>query len=135
MLQGADDGVPIVVRRNDRADELMLHRDYRHRVVVEIPFRAPTPNGLRAREEAQPINAIEDLVTAALERERASLLALVVNGGGKTALVYYTRAPEIVAAAVRDAEARVPAYRIQHRVDDDPAWEFYRAFLGNSRSG
>jgi hypothetical protein len=129
VLQGTDDGTPLTARRNDAAEQLMMHADYRHRVTVTVPFREPNHAGFPEREGLNTIGTIEDTVRDALEAGQAALLTLAVAGGGKRSLVFYSRAPELAEAAVHGVRGRFPSHGIFVQIDEDAAWSEYRTYL------
>ena len=58
VLQGEHNGQFMLVRRNDSAAQLRGHAEYRYRIGVAVPLKAPDERGLPSDEESGQLNAI-----------------------------------------------------------------------------
>ncbi|MCE9667166.1 DUF695 domain-containing protein [Myxococcus stipitatus] len=97
-------------------------------VIVVIPMKAPRPDGLRAREECQPLFALED----ALEQALAPLDLIFVGhavGQGTTDLYFYGPESTSEAAVVDVVRGAQGSYFATVRLTRDPEWRAYRDWL------
>jgi len=128
ILQGEENGRPMFVRRNESAKQLMGHKDYSYRIGFAIPLRNPNFEGLPSNEEMEMLNSIEDVLSKEIEKDKNSLLVLVITTNGMREFVYYTKRPDIIKQAVEKIQAQFVPHEVQHYVKEDPEWEVYKEF-------
>lgn len=115
------DGKPFLVRANVALDPVAGHPDYPYRVGVAV---------LNDRLTIAEREALERAVKGTFERDRESVLALVLSARSFLEYVFYSRSPasarlrcDRVAEAFPDAGLDVYAER-------DPTWITYRELRG-----
>jgi hypothetical protein len=128
ILEGEEDGNVLFVRRNESAKQLMGHKEYSYRVGFSIPLRNPKSNGLPSNEEMEILYSIEDTLSKEIERDRNSLLVLVITTDGMRELVYYTKRPDVIKQVVQEIQTKIVSHEIQYYIKEDPDWEVYKEF-------
>jgi hypothetical protein len=126
--RGERDGKPIFVRRNTSAASLARHPEYRFRVGVAVPLKAPKPDGLPTDQEMNELNAIEDHLCECLEQRQESLHVLAITTGGMREFVFYTRSPARVGPNLAELRSKVTTHELQSYVAEDPKWSVYAQF-------
>jgi hypothetical protein len=128
LLQGENDGAPMIVLRNDSAKRLSAHPDYRHRVGIAFPLREPDENGFAGQREAEELDAIEEELQQRLEVNHLSLQVLGIASSGMRELVFYTRDPSSAEAVIDSVRAGVRSHEVRTTVEEDPDWKLYASF-------
>lgn len=128
MLQGENDGSPMLVRRNDGGKQLAAHPDYRYRIGIAFPLRAPDEYGFPGEREAADLDAIEDTLQERLEDGQRSLQVLGISTGGMRELVFYTRDPRYAEEVIASVRASVRTHEVQSYVEEDPEWRLFSDF-------
>lgn len=116
------------VRRNESAAGLAQHPEFRFRVGVAVPLTAANEHGLPGKEEMEQLDIIEDLLSTRLEADQQSLQVLAITTNGMRELVFYTRNPNLVQAAIDALRAEVTSHELQSYVQEDPKWTVFRQF-------
>jgi hypothetical protein len=91
------------------------------RLLVQVPLQQPDANGLRRREELEPMTNLEDRLTEHLERELDAWFVARVLFGGSTFLVYYH--PREPCGSVNFEDGWAP-YRLLPQTIEDPEWTY-----------
>ena len=128
VINGHHDGKAMFLRRNESASDLARHPDYRFRVGVAVPLRAPNEHGLPGTAEIEQLNVIEESLVSRLESEQRSLHVLAITTGGMREFIFYTRDhvfSQTVFEALRD---EVSSHQLQAYIAEDPKWSLYRQF-------
>jgi hypothetical protein len=128
VLSGKHEGKPMFIRRNDAARSLRGHPEYRFRVGIAVPLKAPDEHGLPNAEEMEQLNAIEDLVSSRLEDGKQSLMVFAITTGGMREFVFYSRNGEAAASTLEALRSEVHTHELQGYVAEDPKWSGYRQF-------
>ena len=128
LLQGENDGAPMIVLRNDSAKRLSAHPDYRHRIGIAFPLREPDENGFAGQNEAEALDAIEEELQQKLEANYLSLQVLGIATSGMRELVFYTRDPSSAEAVIASIRAGVRSHEVQSTLEEDPEWKVYARF-------
>jgi len=128
VKQGHFNGKPIFMRRNDSANALAGHTEYRFRVGVAIPLLKPNEDGLPSSEEMDQLNAIEDALQTRMEAGQDSLQVLAITTGGMREFVFCTRAPERARESIEQVRMSSAPHELQSYVEEDPKWELFKQF-------
>ena len=101
------------------------------RLHARFSMRAAGPDGLRSAAEAEPLFALEDLLSSRFRQEVDALYVGRVIGGGEVNLVWYVRAlgEGRLNALGASAMELGGGYDIRLSVTEDPEWSFYFDFL------
>jgi hypothetical protein len=128
ILEGEDGGRALFVRRNESAKQLMGHKEYSYRAGFAIPLRNPNSEGLPSNEEMETLSSIEDALSKEIERDRNSLLVLVITTDGMRELVYYTKRPDVIKQVAQEIQTKIISHEIQYYIKEDSDWEVYKEF-------
>jgi hypothetical protein len=128
MLEGDNEGKPMVVRRNDSAGEYAGHRELPFRLGVAIPFVPPDENGFPAPDETWELDEIEDALVDERQEKQTGVLTLVITTSGMREFVSYVRSAKDADAAVQTAAAAGEEHEVQYYVEEDPEWKLYAEF-------
>lgn len=128
ILQGQNNGKPMIVRRNDSAKQISSNPEFMYRIGFAIPLLAPNEAGLPSNEEMASLNQIEDELSGQLEKERNSIQVLSITTSGMREFVFYTKDSKIVEKVINDVRSRFPSHEIQYYVEEDKKWSVYRQF-------
>jgi hypothetical protein len=102
------------------------------RLQIRFAMQQPREDGLRAREEADAIFAVEDKIVQAMEGAAAAIHVARLTAQGYTELVFYV--PQANREAAEDPPAAVgdvAPYQLEWFVEDDPEWEKYDELFPN----
>lgn len=99
--------------------------DLRTRIVVGIPMRDPSENGLRSDDETGTLDRVQEMIMRRLEAAYAAELVGFYDLKGTATLVFYAKAGEITPASVAEVVGDIGPYGIDVHVADDPEWAFY----------
>lgn len=128
VSQGTRVGKPIFVRCNVSAKSLAKHSDYRFRVGVAVPLKAPNEDGLPTNDEMEQLNTLEDQLCDSLEQQQESLQVLSITTQGMREFVFYTRNPELARNTIEELRATTKSHEIQGYVAEDKKWSVYAEF-------
>lgn len=92
---------------------------------VWVYMKTPRPDGLSSNEEFDTLNAIEDALTARLERECDACIAGRITGDGRREFYYYGRKPANLKQLVEEELANFSQYRFDCDTQPDPEWRQY----------
>jgi hypothetical protein len=127
-IQGSHGGKPMFLRRNDSAAQLAGHPDYKHRVGVAVPLRAPNEHGLPSNDEMNTLGVFEDLLASRLEAGEESIQVLVITTDGMREYIFYTRDPAGANAILESLRAETSSHEVQSYIAEDPKWQIYKQF-------
>ena len=94
------------------------------RIVVAVPMRDPTEDGLRSEDEMGTLDRVQEVITGRLEDAYGAELVGFYDLNGSTTLVFYgsgKATPVAVAKTIGD----IGPYAIDVHVAQDPEWRFY----------
>lgn len=128
VCRGTHNGKPMFLRRNDSAAQLSGHNEFRSRVGIAVPLRAPNADGLPEEEELNQLNAIEDSLASRLEAEQKSLQVLAITTSGMREFIFYTRDSEAARLVLEALRSEVTSHELQSYIAEDPKWALYREF-------
>ena len=128
-IQRSHSGKPMFLRRNDSAAQLAGHPDYKHRIGIALPLRAPSEHGLPLNDEMNDLGQFEDLLASRLEAGEQSIQVLVITTGGMREYIFYTRDPAGANAILESLRAETTSHEIQSYIAEDPKWQLYTQFI------
>lgn len=126
VLQGVNQGYPMIVRRNDSAPSLVRPDLWPIRIGVAIPLRAPQANGFPSAAENEELAPLEDRV--AMAAGYRAILVLVITTSGMRELVLYAQTGDWIASFHAELMATIRTHEVQCIAEADPTWEVYRSF-------
>lgn len=113
---------------NDSLAERAPVLGYGSLVRIELMMRQPRPDGLSSSEEFDVLAAIDDAVTAEMEKPDA-IYAGRLTGNSMRHLFYFAKDPDAAAKAAINAMALFPEYKFDVSIQSDPEWVHYLQFL------
>jgi hypothetical protein len=126
ILQGRENGRPMLFRRNVSAKTLSSDKQYGHRVGIAIPLLEPNEMGFPSKVEMDILSQVEDELCEKLEKDQMSIMVLVITTGGMREFVFYTRSPEMISPILEDIRKKYSTYEIQSYIKEDKTWLVYR---------
>jgi hypothetical protein len=117
------DGQSILVRRNATAAALVADPRFPERVTVAVPL----PRGADYTPAAD-LNAIEEHLVDALERDRRAIGVLVLTTDARREFVFYTSDAASAIRAIDDLGTTAAPYELVRHAERDPQWTMYGAF-------
>jgi hypothetical protein len=79
-------------------------------------------------EEMAQLDAIEDELSAKLERDQRSLQVLVITTGGMREFVFYTRDPQDAQASIEALQSHITTHELQFYIESDGQWGLFKEF-------
>jgi hypothetical protein len=128
ILQGEENGKPMIVRRNNSAKQFASNSEYIYRVGVAIPLLEPNEVGFPSPEEMKSLNQIEDELSQQLEKDKISIQVLAITTDGMREFVYYTCDSKIVKQVIYNVRSKFSSHEIQFYVKEDKEWSIYKEF-------
>jgi uncharacterized protein DUF695 len=132
VAMGEDDGRPMIVRINAGAASHAGDAGFRHRVGVTMPFEVSNPLGLPGPDQSAALDALEDELVPALTAQGTATLVLSITASGKREFVFYTSSPDVVVSQLGALSTKGD---LQHIIEEDPAWDFYKQFADALEEG
>ncbi len=123
--QLTDDDAAVLVRWRSDLVVPELSPRYPRQFVVTWAFRNALANGLPGPDEAQQAQALEELLTPALEADDASVLVLVSTGSGHREWFFYCSDPIVLEARLNAVLSGMPPYPLELHTGLDPEWEVF----------
>ena len=123
--QLTDEDTAVLVRWRSDLVVPELSRQYPRQFVVTWVFHDVQANGLPGPDEAQQAQALEELLTPALEAADASVLALVSTGSGHREWFFYCSDPLVLEARLNTVLSGMPPYPLELHTGLDPEWEVF----------
>jgi hypothetical protein len=104
------------------------------RLVISIPMLHPTENGLRSRDELEPLGVLEDRIVERLESAVDAIYAgRVVHEGATVMFLYLPDEHKARVQNLLDITGGLGDYHADWRTLPDPEWECYFEFLRPGR--
>lgn len=96
-----------------------------HLLWLWLDLRAPRPDGLSSKEEADTLWAIEDALTPPLLKTCNAILAGRITTCGRREYYFYAPNAERFAEVVAEALKKFPDYTSETGAKEDPDWDQY----------
>ncbi len=94
------------------------------RIVVAVPMRSPTEDGLRSEREMGALDRVQETIRVRLAAAHDAQLVGFYDLNGATTLAFYGR-PKLTPAAVAKTIGSLGSYAFDVHVAHDPEWRFY----------
>lgn len=108
--------------------EFIAGGKYKHRIEIRFPYgenRATFPEG----EEAKHIEAVEELLQPAMEKDKMAILTGNYLAPGCKYWVYYSRTDRVFFERLNTVLASLPLLPLEFTLELDPQWEEYLDLL------
>lgn len=115
------DGRPFLVRANVALEPVVGHPSYPYRVGVSV---------LDDTRPADELERLEHALRTTFERERTSVLALVLSARSFLEFVFYSGSPATARLQCERVAAAFPAAGLDVYTERDPDWITYRELRG-----
>ena len=122
------DGEPLLVRIKRYEDDFPRAR-YPHRLDIAWPLSDEGIDGLPGKADMEAMQAFEDRICAAIERDSQSTLCLVITGVGEREWVFYCSDEHEFVQRLSTMPHDDKPYPIRIEYEHDPAWAFYADYL------
>ena len=99
--------------------------ELRTRIVVAVPMRDPSDDGLRSDDETGTLDRVQEMIMGRLDAAYAAELVGFFDLKGTATMVFYAKDGEITPETVAEAIGDIGPYGIDVHVADDPEWTFY----------
>jgi hypothetical protein len=129
LLESSHEGSPLLVRfrRFVRGVDCAA---YPIRLNIFWQMTKPDHNGLASPTEGAALELFENRLVSAVERDRHSLLSVVLTRKGQREFVFHSPDSTEFLQRLSDMPQEVEPYPIEIHRNDDPDWEYYRSVTG-----
>ena len=129
VLELESNELPLLVRLNTSAKDLISHPDLGIRVGFAIPLLSPNKGGMPEPNENLKLNEIEDFIINAIHETGPMVQALTITTGEFKEFVFYIKNSDGIETAHKKAQSAFTEYEIQCMGEHDPEWNTYKEFL------
>lgn len=122
------DGEPCLITLDLAAEEHTPLASHPQRANVRITMQSPDQDGLRSREEADALFALEDKLVEGIAKLDAIYIGRIVTGG-ITDCVFYLPDETDPAKLAKVADSVRGEYELECTLDSDPDWSLFHNFM------
>ena len=126
------DDMPIIMRVREQLETFVGDPKYPTRLILNWTFDAPRDNGFPSSQDADLMEAFEERVLLALERNLHSLAVAVVTHNGEREWIFYTQKADEALNRINTLLAGDPPYPLKITACPDPEWAEYKGILVNA---
>lgn len=123
-LSENEDGQIIIVSGRDELTEFIRSGKFKERVEVTWKYEGDE-KGMPSEELSGQIEAVQEALQKAMERDKLSILTSVYTGGGEKIWVFYTRTSRVFGERLNEALAPFELLPISIYTEMDLEWEEY----------
>lgn len=123
-LAEGDGGEMIFVSGRDGLDDFRLSGKLGERVEISWPYR-PDAAGMPTDAEARRMEAPQEALRKALEKNKLAILTGIYTGAGERTWVFYTRNVPAFGRTLNEALAPFEQLPISIYCEKDPLWNEY----------
>ena len=123
ILQGENNGMPLLIRVDTAAKRPERHMRLPIRLGIAIPLHSPNELGLPEKAEAEQLSAIEDRLDDAIGA--SGDMVLIITNAGMREFVSYVASAQIAQQIVARVCNATPSHEVQHYIESDPEWMVY----------
>lgn len=125
VLQGQNQGKPLIARVNTWAKEISGHPEFPYRIGIAVPFLSPQDNGLPTKEEDFDFNEIEDTIFNLFQQDNEAIVCVILTTSGMREFVIYSSTDKIE-DKVKQLKLIFSKYDFQEYISQDKKWDGYR---------
>lgn len=123
-LSENEDGQIIIVSGRDELTEFIHSGKFKERVEITWTYEGDE-KGMPSEELSGRIEAVQEALQQAMEKDKLSILTSVYTGGGEKIWVFYTRTSRVFGERLNESLAPFELLPISIYVEMDPEWEEY----------
>lgn len=119
-----ESGRMITVNGRDELTEFVQSGKFKERVEITWKYESDE-KGMPLDTEAEKMEAVQEALRKAMEKDKLSILSSVYTGGGEKIWVYYTRTVRVFGERLNEALAPFELLPLSIYTEIDPEWEEY----------
>lgn len=123
-LSENDNGQIVIVSGREELSEFMQSGKFKERVEITWKYEGDD-KGMPSEELSVRIEAVQEALQKAMEKDKLSILTSVYTGGGEKIWVFYTRTTRVFGERLNEALAPFELLPISIYAEVDPDWEEY----------
>lgn len=123
-LSENEEGHLVMVSGRDELTEFVQSGKFKERVEITWKYEGDD-KGMPNEELAEQMEAVEEAMKKAMEKDKLSILTAVYTGGGEKIWVFYTRTVRVFGERLNEALASFELLPISIYTEVDPEWEEY----------
>jgi len=104
-----------------------VRRQFPRQFIVEWQFSDTQSNGLPSKGDYERAVELQGMMTAPLEEDSESLLAIISTGNGYREWYFYCRDPQVLATRFNQV-VKGQDFPVELHVGLDPEWKVYEEF-------
>lgn len=123
-LSEDEEGHLITVSGRDELTEFVQSGKFKERVEITWKYEGDE-KGMPGEELAAQMEAVEETLKKAMEKDKLAILTAVYTGAGEKIWVFYTRTVRVFGERLNEALASFELLPISIYTEVDPEWEEY----------
>lgn len=124
-LSENESGQMVIVSGRDELTEFVRSGKFKERVEITWQFEGDA-KGMPSEEIAARMEAVQEVLQKAMEKDKLAILTGVYTGGGEKIWVFYTRTVRVFGERLNEALAAFELLPLSIYTEIDPEWEEYR---------
>ncbi|MCD7913878.1 MAG: DUF695 domain-containing protein [Tannerellaceae bacterium] len=124
-LSENESGQMITIAGREELTEFRNSGKLKERVEITWAYKG-NQKGMPSDELAEQMEAVQETLRKAMEKDKLSILTAVYTGGGEKIWVYYTRTVRVFGERLNEALASFELLPISIYTELDPEWEEYQ---------
>lgn len=124
-LSEDETGNMITIYGRDELNEFIESGKFKERVEITWKYEGDE-KGLPADSLGEKMEAVEETLRKAMEKDKLSILTSVYTGAGEKVWVFYTRTVRVFGERLNEALAAFELLPISIYTEVDPDWEEYK---------
>lgn len=123
-LSENESGQMVIVSGRDELTEFVQSGKFKERVEITWQFEGDA-KGMPSEEIAARMEAVQEVLQKAMEKDKLAILTGVYTGGGEKIWVFYTRTVRVFGERLNEALAAFELLPLSIYTEIDPEWEEY----------
>lgn len=123
-LSENESGQMVIVSGRDELTEFVQSGKFKERVEITWQFEGDA-KGMPSEEVAARMEAVQEVLQKAMEKDKLAILTGVYTGGGEKIWVFYTRTVRVFGERLNEALAAFELLPLSIYTEVDPEWEEY----------
>lgn len=119
-----ESGHMVTVNGRDELTEFVESGKFKERVEITWKYESDE-KGMPLDAEAEKMEAVQEALRKAMEKDKLSILTGVYTGGGEKIWIYYTRTVRVFGERLNEALAPFELLPLSIYTEVDPEWEEY----------
>lgn len=128
-LSETDNSQMVIIAGRDKIMEFVRSGKFKERVEITWKYDGDE-KGMPSDELAAQMEAVEETLRKAMEKDKLAILTGVYTGGGEKIWVFYTRTARVFGERLNEALAAFELLPISIYTEVDTEWDEYLDMLG-----